>query len=145
MSFIGAGPIPPNPAELILSLKTKQLFEELRNRFDAIIVDTAPLGLVADSLLLADHIDRTIVVTRYGITEKELLKAIEETYHNKKLPKMGDYPERCKERPWGMDTGMDTGTGTGTGTDITMKIKRRRKAGNSGSAKAFIRIQNILL
>jgi capsular exopolysaccharide synthesis family protein len=87
--FLDCGPVPPNPAELIGSKRTYQLFEYLRKNFDIILADTAPLGLVSDAFLLNDHVDQAIIVTRFGVTHKNHLSLVEDIYQNKKLPKVG--------------------------------------------------------
>ncbi len=68
---IPAGVVPPNPSELISSAKTAELFKLLRERFDIIIVDTPPVGLVSDGRLLMDLADCHLFVVRAGVTEKE--------------------------------------------------------------------------
>ncbi len=73
LDFIAAGPTPPNPMELIASEKTKDLFENLKNRYDYIIIDSAPIGAVADSFLLVEFADVSIFVTRLNFTIKELI------------------------------------------------------------------------
>ena len=74
MSFIGAGVVPPNPAELISQPRTALLFDYLRANFDVIVVDTAPIGVVADARILVDFADAFVFITRVGITEKEHLR-----------------------------------------------------------------------
>ena len=78
--LLPAGPIPPNPAELILGERMKELMEELHKKFDYIIFDTPPYGLVTDSSLLAAHTDISIVVLRQGFTFKWVLREL-----NKKI------------------------------------------------------------
>ena len=78
--LLPTGPIPPNPAELILGDKMKQLMEELHKRFDYIILDTPPYGLVTDSSLLATFADISVVVLRQGFTFNWVLQEL-----NKKL------------------------------------------------------------
>ncbi|GAO31094.1 CpsD/CapB family tyrosine-protein kinase [Geofilum rubicundum] len=68
---IPAGIIPPNPSELITSSKTSELFKQLRENFDIIILDTPPVGLVSDGRLLMDMADCHLFVVRAGVTEKE--------------------------------------------------------------------------
>lgn len=82
---ISSGPIPPNPAELMMNTKVGDLIKELRKRFDYIIIDTAPVGQVADAYTLAPHIDSSIYIVRYGYTYKSQLAIIEDVYRNKKL------------------------------------------------------------
>jgi len=73
LDFIAAGPTPPNPMELIASEKTKELFENLKNRYDYIIIDSSPIGAVADSFLLVEYIDVSVFVTRLNFTIKDLI------------------------------------------------------------------------
>lgn len=74
LDFIAAGPIPPNPVELIASEKTKYLFEELKNKYDYIIIDSAPIGAVTDSYLLFEYADINIFTLRHNYTIKDALK-----------------------------------------------------------------------
>lgn len=82
---IGAGPIPPNPGELLLSNKIQILFSELRETFDYIIVDTSPVGLVADAFSLMSYADTSVYMVRYNYTPKGNLGIIKDIYENKKL------------------------------------------------------------
>jgi tyrosine-protein kinase Etk/Wzc len=68
LDILPAGPIPPNPAELIASPLTEKLFLELRNRYDYIIVDTAPVGVVSDTTTLAHFADTTMILVRHNVT-----------------------------------------------------------------------------
>ncbi|MBO9592165.1 MAG: polysaccharide biosynthesis tyrosine autokinase [Niabella sp.] len=88
MYVLPCGPIPPNPAELLLNEKTDLLFAQLKNKFDYIIIDTAPIGMVSDALTLAKYADCTLYVTRQGHTFKKQLNLINEMYENKKMPNL---------------------------------------------------------
>jgi capsular exopolysaccharide synthesis family protein len=83
---IGCGPIPPNPAELILDSKLNQLFKEVKERFDVVVVDTAPVGLVSDAIELGKYSDASIYIIRHNYTFKKQIQLIEELYIGKKLP-----------------------------------------------------------
>jgi tyrosine-protein kinase Etk/Wzc len=85
--YIPSGPIPPNPAELILQEKTGKLFDFLKEQFDFILIDTPPVGMVVDALLLAQYAATTIYVTRFGMTKKAQLRIVDGFYRDKKLPK----------------------------------------------------------
>lgn len=85
---VSAGAIPPNPSELILSKKFKEMMEELKNKFDYLIIDSAPIGPVSDSLLLKDYADCTIFVVRHNVTPKVYLKQIESFNEQKKFNNM---------------------------------------------------------
>ena len=65
--ILPAGIIPPNPAELLLSQKVDTLFKTIKAQYDYIIVDTAPISLVTDTLLIAKHADCFLFVIRAKI------------------------------------------------------------------------------
>lgn len=68
LSFIPAGPMPPNPSELLYSERMRQLIKELKERFDYVLVDTAPIGLVSDAIPLVRTSDINIFVLRSGVS-----------------------------------------------------------------------------
>ena len=76
LDIITSGPIPPNPAELIASEKCDELFKELKERYDYIIIDTPPLGLVTDAFLLMRHTDVNLFIVRQGVTNKNIFSSI---------------------------------------------------------------------
>jgi tyrosine-protein kinase Etk/Wzc len=86
---IGCGPVPPNPSELLLDPQVDHLFTELRKRFDIIVVDTAPAGLVSDSFTLGRFSNATFFIIRQGHTLKRQLRFVQELYEQQKLPNMG--------------------------------------------------------
>lgn len=75
VSTITSGPIPPNPAELLSSPKMLTLLTELRDLFDVVIVDSAPVMGLADALLLSSVADGTLIVCSAGETPVETVKA----------------------------------------------------------------------
>lgn len=85
---IPCGPIPPNPGELLLDEKVKELFDYLRVRFDTIIIDSAPMGLVSDGIILSAYADATLYITRQNYTLKKQVGLVNDLYTNKKLPKI---------------------------------------------------------
>ncbi len=68
LDILPSGPKPPNPAELIASAKTGALINKLREKYDYIILDSAPIGTFSDSISLASLADATIMVVRFGKT-----------------------------------------------------------------------------
>lgn len=88
LDVITAGPIPPNPSELIASKKVRDLFEILRKRYDYIIVDSAPVGMVSDTFTLAEISDMTVYVTRVNYTSITDLRFIESIYEDNRLKKL---------------------------------------------------------
>jgi tyrosine-protein kinase Etk/Wzc len=74
LSVIMAGPILPNPSELISSGALEGFFDDLKSKFEFIIVDTAPIGIVSDSIQLIKYVSQVLVVTRNNSTRKEILE-----------------------------------------------------------------------
>jgi len=70
LSLIPSGPIPPNPAEILGSPEMKKLIDQLRDRFDFIILDNAPVGIVTDGFIVSNLSDLNIMILRYGISHK---------------------------------------------------------------------------
>ncbi|TRX40123.1 GumC family protein [Flavobacterium restrictum] len=83
-----AGVIPPNPAELLMSNRVELFFKELKSKFDYIIVDTAPVSLVTDTLLIAKYADCFVYVVRANFLEKRMLAVANVLFKDKKLPNM---------------------------------------------------------
>ncbi len=84
LDILLSGPVPPNPDELIESEKTRNLFSELRKRYEFIIMDTPPIGIVGDAFLLNRFVDVTLFVTRYNYsTKKQFSKSLTEAVDNK--------------------------------------------------------------
>ncbi len=88
LDVIPAGPIPPNPAELIMNQRLDDLFIKLREMYDYIVVDSAPIGLVSDTYLLNRLVDNCIYVAREKYTPREASELINEIYDHKKLNNM---------------------------------------------------------
>ena len=86
---ISCGPVPPNPSEILLAPKVDELFKWLKANFDAIVIDTAPVGLVSDSFTLSRFADATIYVVRQRYTYKRQIKFVQELYDQQKLPNIG--------------------------------------------------------
>jgi capsular exopolysaccharide synthesis family protein len=73
------GPIPPNPSELLNSIKMKDMMEEVKSGFDFILIDTPPVLAVMDSLIVSSLADATVFVIRAGkTTRRPFMNAIEE-------------------------------------------------------------------
>jgi len=83
--FIDAGNIPPNPSELLSNQRMTELVTYLKERYEYIIIDTPPIGLVADAMELFKYTDFNILIVRQGVTHKGALKMIDELYQEGKL------------------------------------------------------------
>lgn len=86
--IITSGPIPPNPAELLSSPRLAQLFEELKARFDYVLVDSPPVGLVTDSQLIAPFADATMFLVRHDHTPKNYIKMVDTLYKEQRFQKL---------------------------------------------------------
>lgn len=73
LDVILSGPIPPNPSELILSDAMKEMIDELKQKYDYVILDTPPVGLVSDALELVQFADVTLYIVRQNYTKKEMI------------------------------------------------------------------------
>lgn len=85
---IPSGSLPKNPSELLSSPKLKQLIKELRERFDYVIVDTPPVGLVSDARLIAPLTDATFFMVRHDMTPKNHIKMIDKLYREQRFPQL---------------------------------------------------------
>ncbi|MBC6998000.1 tyrosine-protein kinase [Cytophaga sp. FL35] len=74
IDVIYSGRIPPNPAELLMSSRIKELLDQVSKDYDYVIVDTAPLMVVTDTLLISEYSDLMIYVTRAGVTETKAVQ-----------------------------------------------------------------------
>jgi len=88
LDLLMAGPIPPNPTELIARQSLETIFNELRAHYDIIVVDTAPVGLVTDTLQIGRVADVTAYICRADYTPKASFDMINSLAVEKKLPNM---------------------------------------------------------
>ena len=88
VDVIPVGVVPPNPTELLQSDRLTQLFETLRPRYDAIIVDCPPIDVVADTNIVKRHADVSLFVVRVGLMNRYLLKEVDKLYLDKTYPHM---------------------------------------------------------
>jgi capsular exopolysaccharide synthesis family protein len=78
--FAPSGPVPPNPAELIGSPKMVEFIAQARNQFDTVIIDTPPVGIVTDALLLSQMANVTLFVVRQRYTTRGSVQLLDEIY-----------------------------------------------------------------
>ena len=88
MDIILAGPVPPNPSELLLSNRVDELFGQLREIYDYIIIDSAPVSMVADTFSLTRIADTTVYVCRANYTKKEYIRYVNRIAAEKRLGKV---------------------------------------------------------
>ena len=87
--IVPAGLVPPNPSEMIMDPRMGEFISYLKTQFDLIIIDSAPVGLVSDSKIIAQLCDATIYIIRQRFTVKKQLPFINELYTQNLLPSIG--------------------------------------------------------
>lgn len=89
MFIISSGPLPPNPAETLIAGHIPDLINNLKEKFDYILMDAPPIGIITDAQLLADYSDAVIYLVRQGVTKKDQIQIVDELYNSGKLKNMG--------------------------------------------------------
>lgn len=87
--LVSAGPIPPNPIELIEGPRMASLLDKLKAQFDYVIIDTSPIGIVSDAKSLAAQVDCALFVVRYNFTLKSKLLPVSESVKKGVFKKIG--------------------------------------------------------
>ncbi len=103
MDVVVAGPVPANPYELIMSQRLQLLLEELRGLYDYIILESPPVGLVADALVLMRLSDLNLIVFKATYSKKDFIKSTNRFVHEHQLHNVGlilNGLELKKIRPW---------------------------------------------
>lgn len=86
LDLLMAGPIPPNPGELVMRRSLQDAIGCLKEHYDYVIIDSAPVGLVADTLQISKVVDRTVYVCRADYTPKSSFNFINNLSASHKLP-----------------------------------------------------------
>ncbi|MGK0420352.1 MAG: capsular exopolysaccharide synthesis family protein [Polaribacter sp.] len=115
LDIIASGVIPPNPAELLLHKRVSGLFDNVKKEYDYIIVDTAPVNMVTDTLLVAEFADLFVYVTRANYLDKRMLNVAQTLYKEQKLPNMAMVLN---------DTDTSKGYSYGYGYGYTEEVKK---------------------
>lgn len=88
LEFITAGPIPPNPSELILGGKIQEIIEEFKEVYDLILIDNPPVGIVSDGVGILNKSDCPIYVLRANYSKRMFVHRITDLLESKKVPKL---------------------------------------------------------
>ncbi len=80
LNVITSGPIPPNPSELLMGDRMKELITDLKKEYDYIVLDSPPLGLVSDALELSKYVDATLYLARQNFTKRGMFGVINDKY-----------------------------------------------------------------
>ena len=139
LDVITAGPVPPNPSELLIGSATDELIDSLKESYDYIILDTPPIGLVSDAVELLKYADSTIYVVRQMYSQKGMLKMINEKYIKEEVSNisivLNDFTMKLSHGGYGNHYGYGYGYGkyaNGYGSEeapksLLKKILKRKK------------------
>ncbi len=112
LDVIASGPIPPNPAELLDSPKMNELITILNKKYDYVIIDTPPIGLVTDGVILMQHADANLYIVRHNYSKIKSLSVVNNIFKNKNISNLNivinDYTQ---------NEGYGYGYGYGYGND----------------------------
>ena len=88
VDFYPVGIIPPNPTELLLSERLEMMMNELREKYDYVVLDCPPVEIVADASIIEKVVDSTIFIVRVGLMDRRLLPDVEAMYRENKYKNM---------------------------------------------------------
>jgi capsular exopolysaccharide synthesis family protein len=89
MDYLLSGAIPPNPSELLMRPRMKELLERLKERYDIVLIDSAPLLLVSDTTALLPLSDLVVYVSRAQYSDKNIFPFIKELQNRPNIPPFG--------------------------------------------------------
>ncbi|MBK9176771.1 MAG: polysaccharide biosynthesis tyrosine autokinase [Flavobacteriales bacterium] len=141
-SVILSGPTPPNASELVLSKHLETLFADARNEYDYIMVDTPPVGLITDALLMMRYVDATLFVLNTQFASKDHVNNAMEVLNANPKKNVGFILNgvRMKKSKYYYNTNYGYGYryayGYGSGYGYGYGYGRRSKSGKDGAAKA---------
>ena len=89
LDIITSGPIPSDPAELMMSKNLPKLFEKLKGMYEYIIIDTAPIGIISDTKILMQYSDLNLIIIREDYAKKEFIMTLEEMIQTHNFKNIG--------------------------------------------------------
>ncbi|HNS41969.1 MAG TPA: polysaccharide biosynthesis tyrosine autokinase [Taishania sp.] len=133
LDVITSGPIPPNPSELLLSKNFKKLVEELKTKYDVVIIDNPPIGLVSDGIQILSEADIPIYVFKSQYSKRNFANRIKELFELKQIDSLNvilNGVAYTKQNMYGYGYGYGYGDYGGYVDDIKagdLKLKKRTK------------------
>ncbi|MCH2197166.1 MAG: polysaccharide biosynthesis tyrosine autokinase [Flavobacteriales bacterium] len=121
LDFITAGPIPPNPSELIISKKMDEVIESLMKEYDMVIIDTPPVGLVTDGIAIINKADFPLYIFRSDYSKKKFIQNVDRLINENQISKLSvilngvDFDRNKYAYNYGYGYGYGYGTGYGYG------------------------------
>ena len=115
LDVIVSGPTPPNPAELLESKKMEKLLKDLNKKYDYVIIDTPPIGLVTDGVILMKNTDANLYIVRHNYSKTKTLHVINSLYKQKQVNNVhiiiNDYTHSMSGYGYGYGYGYGGGYG----------------------------------
>ena len=127
LDIVVAGPIPPNPSELIDSPENVALIERLKQDYDVVILDTPPVGLITDAFVLMKEVDISLYVVRQMQTQRKVFNAIVQDIEKRNLAKLNFLLNGIPTDRSQYGYGYGYGYGYYSGDDNKEKSKKKRK------------------
>jgi polysaccharide biosynthesis transport protein len=119
--LLGAGPIPPNPAELLSGPKAREIFAALKANFDLVLVDSPPALPVTDAMVLSKYTDGTLLVVAAGQTRRTELQRTAEKFAQVDVPVVGIVLNQVtRQAGYGGGYGYGYGYGSYTPNAVTV-------------------------
>ena len=118
MDVIFSGPVPPNPAELLMSNRLDEMIDYLRKHYDYVFLDNVPLGIVADAEIVKRLADSTVFVVRANKTDKRMINELDRIYKSGRYPNLAillNSVKYKKRRGYGYGYGYGYGAKNGHG------------------------------
>jgi capsular exopolysaccharide synthesis family protein len=114
LDLVPAGPVPPNPSELIASEAFELFMQEVNSTYDYVIIDTPPLGLISDGFTIAKFVDVNIVVVRQDYSLKPMMPVLGDYVRSNRLQRVGIVVnDIAPQRGYGQGYGYAYGYGYG--------------------------------
>lgn len=132
LKFITAGPTPPNPSELILSERLNQIIADLQSKFDYVVIDNAPVGLVTDGIETLRKADYPIYVLRAEYSDKHFIQNVARLKSENQIVRLTAVLNDVdmSRKHYGYNYGYTYGYGYGTGyytEDPGVKMRKKKK------------------
>ena len=129
LDILPGGPVPPNPTELVAREHLDHAIEELKKHYDYIILDTAPIAMIADTAIIGRVADMCVYVCRADVTPKEGFEYINVLYKEKKFKKIStvinDIDMSKRKHSYGYGYGRRYGYGYGYGYSYESRQKKK--------------------
>ena len=135
LHFVTAGPIPPNPSELIIGSKMDEIIEYLKTKYDMVIIDTPPVGLVTDGIAIIQKADYPVYIFRAEYSKRNFIQNVDRLQNENDIKKLSvilngvDIERKTYGYNYGYGYGYGYGAGYGYGYyEEQARNKKKRRA-----------------